>query len=731
MRIATWICSGFICFMLLSEGRISAEAVQPGEYLLPDTTRGFIAISNIDTLIEHYDKTQLGKLTGDPKMEEFTKDVRRQFENRWSAAHARLGLTLDDLKEVSGGEVSVALIEPAKNASALAIVIDVSGRLPKAHELLERVTKNLTEQGGKRTALKVDECPEPLIQFEMPIPAEEQEAVGSKLSGARSSEVSAAASAMEKPKPRLSYYALTGNTLVSSDNLEVMQGILSRLAGKKGGTLSEVEGFKKVLERCKTDYPDVSPQIRWFINPLGYAAAARASQPAQQRRRGKSLLEMMRNQGVGAIQGVGGYASFSSEGFDLVHRTAVYAPLPYKNAMKMLVLLNGTDYTPQKWVPREIATYSTLYFDILNAFDNFGPLFNELFGDGESGAWEDVLEGMKTAPDGPQLDLREELIKFMGHRVSMVTDYELPITTASERLLFAIEITDEKAVLKGLEKWFGNEPTAKRREIDGHVIWEIVEDEGLQMDGPEVSLGDVPDLAPKRKKSNQQNLMPHAATTVVDGHLFVASHLDFLLKVLRSKDPLVKDVDYQLVNETINRLSPTDKCARIFSRTDEEYRPTYELVKQNKMPESESMLGQFLNMLFGENKKGAVRQQKIDGSKLPDYEVVRHYLSPAGMQITAEKDGWFLKGFTLDMVAIKGEQTVQSTQSSAPQTPAVSKTPAESEKPATPQTAIEVKTPTEPPKQAEPSAPSEPKTQLEPQVQAELQVKQVEATSIK
>jgi hypothetical protein len=98
---------------MLSEGRIFAQAVPPGEYLLPDTTRGFLAITNVDTLNENYNKTQLGKLTADPKMEEFTKDVRRQFDNRWSAVHARLGLTLDDLKEVSGGEVCVALIEPA------------------------------------------------------------------------------------------------------------------------------------------------------------------------------------------------------------------------------------------------------------------------------------------------------------------------------------------------------------------------------------------------------------------------------------------------------------------------------------------------------------------------------------------------------------------------------------------------------------------------------------------
>ena len=86
---------------------------------------------------------------------------------------------------------------------------------------------------------------------------------------------------------------------------------------------------------------------------------------------------------------------------------------------------------------------------------------------------------------------------------------------------------------------------------------------------------------------------------------------------------------------------------RVFSRTDEEYRPTYELVRQNKMPESETMLARLLNVLFGEGKKGQVRAQRIDGSQLPEYEVVRRYLGPAGLQATSEPGGWYLKGFTL------------------------------------------------------------------------------------
>ena len=55
--------------------------------------------------------------------------------------------------------------------------------------------------------------------------------------------------------------------------------------------------------------------------------------------------------------------------------------------MNMLKLPNAADFTPQPWVPRDVATYTTLYVDILNAFDNFGPLFDELFGEGEKDVW--------------------------------------------------------------------------------------------------------------------------------------------------------------------------------------------------------------------------------------------------------------------------------------------------------------------------------------------------------
>ncbi len=718
------------------------QEVPKSERLLPAATQGFFAVSDVEKLSEHWEKTQLGHLMADPVMEPFTKDVRRQFEDRWSSIHERLGLTLKDMEGVPGGDVGIGLIAPAPGKAALAIVIDVTGKLPEANDLLDRVTKKQLARGATRSILHVEQCPDKIIKFDLPRPEAEKEAVKSdyptdetpppakndtteaeedaieaeeedateaegegrqepapapdeksapdeapveiptaiKLEDESHGDADAEKAENEEEVPektdadaeppkadaadkeesapvRQAFYCLTGNLLVVADDLEVIKGILDRATDGADECLAETKPFRIVMNRCEEDCGQLPSQMRWYLSPMGYAEAARAAIPPDQRRKGKSILEVMRNQGVGAVQGMGGLADFAAERYELVHRTAVYAPRPYEKSMKMLVLPNGDDFSPQDWVPRDIATYTTLYFDILNAFDNFGPLFNELFGQGAPNVWEETKESLKLDPNGPQVDLREDLVEHLGQRVSMLTDYRLPITTTSERLLFAIEVKDAEAVSRAVEKLLKDDPRVERREKAGHVIWELVKEQAAPPKF-EFEFGGVPPVAPARPPQLPQNqpkpLLPHASVTVCKGHLFVASHIDFLLKIIAPEDEpdlLRDDVDFMLVQAEIEKFEPKEKCFRFFSRTDEEYRPTYELIRQNKMPQGETMLARMLNVLFGEGKQGTTRPQKIDGSELPEYQVVRRYLGPAGMQVTSEEDGWFLKGFTLSKEA--------------------------------------------------------------------------------
>ncbi|HYW80692.1 MAG TPA: hypothetical protein VE890_14020, partial [Thermoguttaceae bacterium] len=89
-------------------------------------------------------------------------------------------------------------------------------------------------------------------------------------------------------------------------------------------------------------------------------------------------------------------------------------------------------------------------------------------------------------------------------------------------------------------------------------------------------------------------------------------------------------------------------CARTFNRTDENARATYELIRQGKMPESETVLGRLLNALLGGGQAGVDRLQRIDGKNLPPFDTVRRYMGPGGMVVGVEQEGWFFKGILLN-----------------------------------------------------------------------------------
>lgn len=606
---------------------------QTSEDLLPDSTKGYLSIPNAVEFDKQWKKTQVGQLMEDPVMQPFTKDLRRQFEDRLSNVRDRLGLTFDDVKDVPTGELAIAMVQPSENEAVTVLLMDVKGNLDKAQAMLNKASANFARRGGKRSDIEIGGIK--ALYFDIPIDPNDP-----------------------NPGPGKAIYFLHNNLFGAGDQLEVMRGVIGRLASNdRKGSLGQLQEYTAVMARAKKDAGTLLPVARWWIQPLGYVEAMRTATPEEQRRKGRSMATLMRNQGFEAVRGMGGYVNFMLGKHEIFHRTAIYAPQPFQKSMKMLSLPSGTEFTPQPWVPRDVASYTTFYIDMLNAFDNFGPLFDEVVGEGkETGIWVDVLQSLKDDPNGPRIDLREELIKHLGNRVSMVSDYQLPITPTSQRLIYAVEALDEKLVAAAITKWMQGDPGTRRREFQGQIIWEMVEPEEPEI--PKVNLEAIPAVTPAHSKTKEKEeepdkerrLLPNAAVTVAHGHLLIASHIDFLLKILPLVEPrkmLARDIDYQLVTENLDQLGVKTASLRSFTRTDESYRPTYELLKQGKMPESQTMLARMLNAFMSPGKKGAQRKQRVDGSKLPDYQVVRRYLGSAGIILTSEADGWFAKGFTL------------------------------------------------------------------------------------
>lgn len=613
----------------------SALAVRPSDQLLPDTTRGYFSVVDAEALETSWNQTQIGQLMDDPVMEPFSEDLKQQLRNRFTRVRERLGLTLDDLEGVPGGELALAVVQPAPDDAALALLVDVTDHLPQAQALLAKIDANLIQ----RRAVKATHELAGVQVTAYTLPKREGEAAARQV-----------------------VFFLHENLLCGTDSLNVTTGILQRAQVEPAAedALSQQQAYSQVMSRCAQDAGELVPHIRWYIDPFGYSEAVRILKQRQGEVAEDNLIEKIANLGFSAVQGAGGHVSFyvNDGQYEMLHRTLVYAPpVPgqeeehkYASSARMLTFPNSESLAPHEWIPREIAAYLSFNWKVQQAFDNLDPLADEVIG--VEDGWQQALEGIQYDELGPKISIRDELVAYLGDRSTLITDYQLPITPKSERRLLAIESINATTLTQSIEKLMRADPKARRREFGQNVVWEIVQEEE---DLPQVRVEVFDPAAAGSREDDEQDepkrKLPNAAVCVAHGHLLVASHFDFMTKVLEeveARKTLARSPDYQIVSAELDKLMPGEHSFRSFSRTDEEYRPTYELIRVGRMPESESLLGRALNALFGEGDEESLREQKIDGSSLPDFDTVRRYFGPAGLTVRTEDNGWYIVGFSLN-----------------------------------------------------------------------------------
>jgi hypothetical protein len=626
------------CIAMLAASAV--QAAPKSEYLLPDTTKGYVSVGDVPALREAFNRSQWGQLVNDPVLQDFVKDFQRQLHEAGVQRLQGLGLSWDDFDGVPTGEVSLATIQPSEGRMAVVVLVDVTGHKTQAAGLVAKIESRLNERGAQR--LPHDDGG-PVI-FELPQQAGQR----------RIHQVA---------------YFLSDELLAASDDAEVLQAVAAAAKNGRKDNLASVKSFNEIMTRCAKSAGATAPHIRWFVDPFGYIGMVRSVKP-RERHRGIDLYQSLKNQGFMAVQGVGGYVNFSSDRCELIHRTFVYAPpLPghesskdkYELAARMLNFPAISDLEPEQWVPKQVATYNSFTLDVKSAFAASETLVDEVMA--EKGVFHDVLDSLKNDPDGPKVDIITDLVGNLGNRITVITDYELPIGPKSERLLVAIDVKNEQVVASTIEKLMKGD--AQRREFEGHVIWEIADEQvavpDLKIDNPNgVNHADQADdeaRAADAKRGKDGFIPANSAMTVAYGHLFAASHMSFLQKILHQaheQGGLATCADYRMIADQSKKLGAGDISFRLFSRTDEEYRPTYELIRTGRMPQAETLLGQLLNAMLGEGKDGAPRKQKIDGRTLPEFDAVSHYFGPAGTFVASEKNGWFLVGFTMNKAVVNG-----------------------------------------------------------------------------
>jgi len=649
-----------VVLVALAPGRGEGASFPPSEKLLPAATRVWVSVADPQALRKRFERSALGGLVYDPLMSTFLDGLRQQGRTSADPLRGTLEITLEEVEKIAGGEIALAVIERSDGMLATIALIDTTGREAEVAAVVEAVLGRVAAKGGKPVA-----APAPIKAFALPVPP---------ASGATAGPPAGATAATA---PRQLAIAVAPSAVILGDRLDAVVEVapaLGNAAAGRADALATVPAFATVMERCGKGVPVTAAPLRWFVDPLAYLAADRRTFPPTKNKKGPDYVAILRRQGFDAVNGAGGYLFFGEGNVDLRHNTLIHAPPQngrpadgpdrFAKAARMLRFPNVAGHAPATWVPDGAASWTSLEWDIANAFDSIQPLVDDIVG--EAGVFEDVIASLEEDPDGPQIKVRDDLIKHLGKRCAVASDHESPIDPDCERMLIAIETSNPEAVAAVIDKGMTSESDVRKVEAGGHVIWETVKAAAA----PEKSDGsqDGDDAAGRRRarqreRQEKETVWPNLSVAVAHGHIFLASHRDFLERVLSNPrtSSIVEDGGYQEVAAELKQLLGGDWAMSSFSRTEKEIRPAYELLRAGRLPESKSLAGTLLRRVLEGDEPASGKQggrpqstldptrgkQKVDGSSLPEFEQIRHYFGLNGMSMQSTPEGWYLVGVGL------------------------------------------------------------------------------------
>lgn len=595
-----------VCVVLASA--VPSEAAPPpSEQILPAQTVAWIRIPDLRQSRTQAAATQIGEFLADPAMQPFAKHLEQRILDRWTAA-GNQQVSLEEILDLPTGEVAIAITRTDRGRSVLNGLFDVTGHETEVDGWMDRIGERLVNQGAERKRWGLGDVT--LVQYTLP---EVQEPAEERRFGLA-------------PPRQLWHFRKDGMLVVSTDQATAVW--LVKNWENPEGKLATQTAFVQVRQRLAAagQVNGLKHDLEAVIDPFGYFATQRADFPRDRRARAEEVdpFVMLRDEGFDAIKAIGMTVDLARGDLDSHVRMAAYAPLvPDVGGVAVLSFPNGPFTPPPAWIPQDLSGMYRLNWDRKKAYTGFGALFDGLLQ--QPGAFADVVTSMQNDPNGPMLNLYDDLVTLLDDKATIVSYTRQPIDLTSRQSLLAIAASQPEKLAANMAAGVRDDPNVKTRVWEGHTIWEFYDD-------------------PKRRRDvGRKEPIPPWLACVAHGHLFVATQPDVLYRVL-SADPaappqLTASQDYLRVQAELNALGNPPSFVRGFLRLSDSYRVTYELTRRGQLRQEQTLAGFMLRELSGDN---AQADKQLQGNLLPEYEKVAGYFGPGGLQGIVEPGfGWY------------------------------------------------------------------------------------------
>ncbi len=623
----------------------SDAGYRPSVSLLPNSTQGMVAIDNLPQFLERWTETSLAELQEEESLKPFLESQREAIEKRLdSGLHS--GIRLSDLKEAVSGELVLAWMryDAPRRPYAIAMLADTRGRQAEREALLQKVDEELRGREAKVSTIEIAGQQATLYT----LPQQRGQLIVERL-----------------------VVATVDERLMLSDRPETLQALIAGIdqgvadslvaAADYEGVFSALKAAQKTLETAETPEAVETPEaaggasLRWFARPLGMATIVRDAAGVD-RGRQVDVIKLLRNQGFDAVQSAGGELQLATAEYDLLHRAFVFAPPTaqgperYELAARVLQFPNGEMADPPGWVLPTAASFFQAHWKMEEAFWAVETLVDEAFGEK---IFRKVIEDIREDTEGPQIDIAKDVVANFDDNLIILTDNRVEEGKTSERVLGAIRINETPVVAAAINDAMSGDPDVYKYAYEPHLIWEIRPSQG---DVAEFDIEGFEDFGFETEtpaaKEKTDPLLERWALTVYGNHLIFSSHADLLVEIIEHERTggatIAAAPEFQRVLEAIRAEGGESRAMERVVRTDLTWRIKYELIRQGKFLESDSLLATLLRRAKEETETNReVEPIQVDVSQLPPFEVIRRHLQPGGGFVKTEELGWSTTHFLL------------------------------------------------------------------------------------
>ncbi len=555
--------------------------------LLPDQTLVYLSARSVPDLIQAFSETSMGRITRDEQIRPFVGHLYGSVAEAYTQIEERVGLPLDALLRLPQGELCLAIVGREQGAPEVIMLFDVGDSNAQAATLLERLDDELLGAEASREVENIGDVQLDIYEF----PGRQR---------------------------RLVVFQKDG-TVVFSSNAELSKQVLDVWGGDDElVTLSENRKFKTIMSRCGGS-KDEEPHITFYADPFELAKRVTRGNFAAQ-----AGMATAAGLGIDGVSGVGASVVFATDEFDGVIHAHVLLETPREGVIKMLALESG-DTTPEPWVPTDVASYTTLHWNIDETLEELTQLYDVFRGEN---AWQ--IEIVDRVSDELGIEFESEILEQIEGRATMLTWMEPPARLNSQATLVAIKVKNPQQAQMALGRVADQFVDRMTRQTYGGMTYFELQ------------------IGRRRRDGNADEAVtrvPDPCLAVIGDYLMASDSSKLLKQVVLTKSDasrtLANDLEYKLIASKIKRQAGGSKVGMVtFRRPEEGFRALYQMA-------TSQAIRQRLDGGAETNPVFRALSGALNENPLPPFSVVAQYLAPGGGMLTNDSTGFHYTGFTL------------------------------------------------------------------------------------